>query len=442
MLIRFCTPLLLTVPLLAQTTSDLQKLVDRLDKLEQQNRQLAAEVVSLRSEIASLKDVAGGTPEKVAVQESRIEELAQTKIESSQRVPISLTGMLLFNGFLNGKNSGTLQYPLTATLTPGPRDSGASLRQTVIGLKFDGPALIGGGKASGNVYMDFFGGVADPSGNLFRLRVATLDLAWKNTTVTVGQDKPIFAPREPTSLAQVGISPLTAAGNLWDWRPQARVEQRFQFSGNNGVRAQGGLYMTFENDINVPATVASTLERWRPSYEGRFELYHHSGDRKFEIAPGFHFSSTHVAGTSVPSRIASLDWLVQPEKHFAWTGAWFNGRNTANTGSMRQGFVIGPSGAATAVRSYGGWSQFAFFPTSRLTIDLYGGQQHDRASDLGVNFFASGGITRNFTYASNFIYRLAPNILVSLEASQIRTTYRFSGTRLNNHYDLALAYLF
>ena len=47
---------------------------------------------------------------------------------------------------------------------------------------------------------------------LFRLRLATVDFAWKNTTFTVGQDKPLMAPREPDSLAQVGVSPLTGAG--------------------------------------------------------------------------------------------------------------------------------------------------------------------------------------------------------------------------------------
>ena len=454
--------MLLPIGLMGQTVSaDLSNMMQRLDKLEQQNKQLAAEVESLRLELSAIKggavpdagpSVAGpSTAERLDVHDSRIEELAQTKVESSQRVPISLTGMLLFNAFANGKNGASFTpYPLTAALNAGLRNSGATMRQTVLGLKFDGPGLVGGGKASGNVYMDFYGGSIDPSvGHLMRLRVATLDLAWKRTTVTVGQDKPIFAPREPTSLAQVGISPLTSAGNLWDWRPQARVEQRFELGANAGVKAQGGVYMTYENDINLPANipgtttaVLATLERWRPAYEGRLEFWTHSGERKFEIAPGFHFSSSHVSGASVPSTIASLDWKFQPGRQFAFTGAWFRGKNTANTGAMRQGFVVTGPATATAVHSWGGWGQSTFFLTPRLTWNLYGGQQRDRSADLGVNFFAGGGITRNFVYANNFMYRLAPNILASFEASQTRTNYRNSGIRLNNHYDLSLAYLF
>ena len=45
-------------------------------------------------------------------------------------------------------------------------------------------------------------------------------------------------------------------------------------------------------------------------------------------------------------------------------------------------------------------------------------------------------------YAGNLMYKLAPNVLAALEASQTRTEYLGSLLRLNNHYDLALAYLF
>jgi hypothetical protein len=40
------------------------------------------------------------------------------------------------------------------------------------------------------------------------------------------------------------------------------------------------------------------------------------------------------------------------------------------------------------------------------------------------------------------MYRLAPNVMVSLEGAQVRTDIIGTGTRINNHYDLAVAYLF
>jgi hypothetical protein len=432
---------------LPQNSADIQKVLDRLDKLEEENRKLVDEIHELRNELAGHPVTApadqaeanqtASVNERLEVQENRTAELDQSKVEASQRLPVSLTGMLLFNAFANGKSGGGLQDPAAASLNRGPASSGASLRQTVLGLKFNGPDLPGGGKASGSLYMDFFAGTSAPLNSLLRIRIAMLDLAWKNTTISVGQDKPLISPREPSSLAQVGISPLTGAGNLWDWQPQVRVEQRFALGESGGLRAQAGIYETSESyPGTLPAAYSSTLEKARPGYEGRLEYFRKAGNWRIEIAPGFHFSTTHVYGTSVPSRIASLDWLVRPLALVEFSGEFFHGENVAGLGA-RQGFNILPSDAVIPVHSQGEWGQVAIFPASRLSLHIYAGEQHDRAADLAPN-----SLNRNFVYAGNFIYKLAPNVLAAFEASQARTQYLGGVLRLNNHYDLALAYLF
>ncbi len=430
-------------PACAQTDSALERILARLDRMEQENRRLADEVRSLRDELSLVRNVPAAEltlpplTERMAVQEARTDEMAQSKVEASQKSPITVTGMLLFNAFKNGRNAGTGQYPVVASLNGAASPGGASLRQTVLGLTFNGPSLPWGGKATGSVYMDFFAGSALPEDHIFHLRVATLDLNWRNTTIMVGQDKPIVAPREPDSLAQVGQSPLTAAGNLWDWQPQARIEQRFALGENSGLRAQAGVYQTQELDTNVPAAYAHTLERARPGYEGRVEFWHKGGARRLEFAPGFHASSTHVAGTSVDSRIFTFDGLFRPASFVEFTGAYFRGRNVSSLGALRQGVQILAPGIALPVHSTGGWGQMAIFATPKLTFHVYGGEHLNRAVDLPLN-----GPTRNFTYAGNLMYRIAPNIIGSFELSQTRTNYLNQGIRLNNHYDLALAYLF
>src|SRR5215472_16426308 len=158
-----------------QGQADLAKLLDRLDRMEAENRKLQDEIHSLRSEIATLAAGTATSQDLAAradVQENRTAELAQSKVDASQRMPIALTGMLLFNAFLNGKQSGTSEYPVVASATTGPAAVGATLRQSVIGLTFNGPELPGGGKASGSVYMDFFPGGIYAGDNTFRLRVA------------------------------------------------------------------------------------------------------------------------------------------------------------------------------------------------------------------------------------------------------------------------------
>ncbi len=197
------------------------------------------------------------------------------------------------------------------------------------------------------------------------------------------------------------------------------------------------MYQTEELDSSVPAQYANTLEHSRPGYEGRLAFWHHSETRRFEFAPGYHASTTHVARTSVDSRIFTFDGLVRPAKFLEFTGAFFRGQNVSNLGALRQGFVVLAPGIARPVHSTGGWGQLALFATSKLTFHVYGGQHWNRPSDL-----LPGAPQRNFVYAGNFMYRLAPNILGSLEVSQTRTNYLNQPLRINNHYDLALAYLF
>ncbi|MCU1326453.1 MAG: hypothetical protein JWN34_1823 [Bryobacterales bacterium] len=426
-------------------------ILDRLDKLERQNSELQAEIQKLRQELAArpaeepvaaaASPPAASTEERLDIQEKRTEELAQSKLDTSQRMPVELTGMLLFNAFSNGKFGGVLQNPVTAGLTRGPANTGGSFRQTVLGLRFHGPALPGGGKAEGSFYMDFFGGAAAPTGNLLRIRLATIDLIWKNTTITAGQDKPIVAPREPSSLAQVGLAPLTGAGNLWNWQPQVRILQRFRFSETMGIRAEAGVFQTAEvAPGNTPAAIAGTLERARPAWETRVNFYRGNDDRGFEIAPGFHHGNSHIGGFSVPSKLFTLDWSAKPVRAFEFTGAMFKGQNAAGLGSLRQGFTVSATPFGTRVNpvhATGMWGQLTWFTTPKLSFHVFGGAELDRPSDL-----VSGMVRQNIIYAGNAIYKLAPNILAAFEVSQNRTLYLTNGLRLNNHYDLALAYLF
>jgi hypothetical protein len=433
----------------AQQPPELRQVIERLDRLEEQNRDLMAEIRALRQQLAanqpapapeSVSQTAGAeappqpVSDRLDVAESRIADLEQSKISSDHRLPVTLTGMLLFNTFLNGKGAGGADNPTVLPPIGAQASGGATFRQSVIGLKVNGPDLVGGGKVTGAVYMDFFGGGTGLNQTV-RLRVATLDATWKNTTLGLAFDKPIIAPREPDSLAQVGVSPLTSAGNLWLWQPQARVEQRISLTEQAGLRAQFGVYQTAESGTGLSGEYPD-LAKARPGYQGRFEFWAKSGSRRIEIAPGFHVSSTRVLGQSVPSRIFSVDWLIRPAARVDFTGTFFHGENTGVIGGLRQGVNV-INGQARAVGATGGWGQFTFRATRRASFNIYAGQEDDRNRDLSL-----GAVGKNQGYGANIMYRLGSNILTSFESSQIRTTYVGSRTVINPHYDLAFAYLF
>jgi hypothetical protein len=456
---RYLLLVLMPVLLEAQQKSDLEQILERMDRLEQENRSLAAEVRALRADLAvsrpapaAASPVPGeatgagnstaSTPppvdERIAIAERRVDELAQTKVQSAQRLPVTLTGMVLFNAFLNGRANGGEQDPTEASLSSNISGSGASLSQSIIGLAFQGPRIFGNGQVSGDLHMDLFGGSTSSLNHLVRLRVATVRVDWKNRSLIVGQDKPIISPRDPSSLAQVAFSPLTGAGNPWLWAPQARFEQRFAWGEDAGLRAQAGVYETSEPAASAGTEYAASLSPARPAFETRLLFWKNlwSGAR-LEIAPGWHTSQTHVAGISVPSRVYSVDWMIQPGARLQLTGMFFAGQNAAGIGALRQGFTIFNDGMVRAVGTEGGWAQLSYVATNRLTFNFYGGQESNRPSDL-----LNSEITRNFAYAGNVVYRFGPNVLLGWEASQVRTSYLGFLTRLANHYDLALAYLF
>lgn len=441
----------------------LRAVLQRLDSLEQQNRELTQEVRSLRQELiasrsqqatsaeanpaeatstqaastqATSTETQPPLDERVTRNENRIDEQAQTKVEASHKLPIKITGMFLFNAFSNSKS--TDNYTGYTELLSGPSRSGATLRQTLLGVQFQGPHLPGNGTVQGDLMMDFFSGSAYPGDSWLRLRRGVMSFDWPNRTFTVGQDKPLISPRAPNSLAEVGVPALAGAGNLWNWLPQVRYEERLHLGERNGITPQIALMETNESYARTQPDYTASLEKSRPSLEGRIAFWHKWDDtRRLEVAPGFHVSTTHVLATSVPSRVVSVDWLFRPLSKFEFSGTFFHGQNFAGLGALPQAFTELPQERVIPVHGDGGWVQLSSPITSRLTFNLFGGEQQNRARDL-----ASGDVQRNLSYAANFMYRLGPNVLVGIEGLQVRTRLVQDGDHLQNHYDLSFAYLF
>ena len=436
---------MLFLPLRAQQTGTdpekqlLQEVLRRLDHLEQQNKELLEEVKALKQWQAQDK-----TPtepplaERVKVNEIRIAEQAQTKVESSQKLPITIYGTLLFNGFANSKDAANAlgEYGLLS----GPGRSGATFRQTILGFQFEGPGLPGGGRVEGDLATDFWAGPSAPASNWLRIRRAGITLDWGDRSVFFGQDKPLISPYQPDSLAEVGVPALAGAGNLWFWLPQVKFEQKLHFGAHNGLSAQvaalqAGAYAGSANYSPSPTIYSSGS---RPALEARVEFWHNTGElQKFEVAPGFHISSNQIEGAELTTRIGSIDWAYHILPKLALKGSGYFGENVASLGSLGNGFYLTRQSAIRPIVSDGGWTQLTLPLTNRVTFNVFSGLEND---DAGAT--SGPGIARSISFAGNAMFHLSPNVLLSAEAQRLWTR-TFSG-RLNtyNHYDLAIAYLF
>lgn len=131
-------------PAWSQDSTGLRQILDRLDRLEAQNRELTTEVRALREELAAR----GGPPapapaaeqapvadeavpaieERLEVQETRTAEQAETKVETAHRMPFRISGMALFNAFYNSNAAGGVEYPTTAVAGQPSTGGAASAR--------------------------------------------------------------------------------------------------------------------------------------------------------------------------------------------------------------------------------------------------------------------------------------------------------------------------
>jgi hypothetical protein len=418
---------LLAVHLQAQ---DLSAVLSRLDKLEAENRELRQEVKSLRELVAGAKP-APTIPERLDIVEARVSEQAATKVETPGRFPFSLSGTAVFQAFYNTRGANGVDVPLQASQTLGRASSGATVRQSVLGLRYHGPQTFAGGKVSGSMFMDFWDGTTENPNSPFRVRTADITIDWASRSLSFGLMKPLISPHDPTSLAIIGVSPLTSSGNLWRWQPQVRFEQRAAW-----FKAQAAVMQT--NEESTTANAALLNSRRRPALELRASANKSfSEHRKVELGFSGHFSQSRALGFQIPSRIAAIDWLVQPAEKLILTGNFFNGSNVHHLGALRQSYAFRPGGRVEAVHSTGGWAQASVPFTQRLTLNAFAGIHDDRNRDL-----ARGQNANNRTAGANLMFRLAPNVMLSFESLQIRSTYLDTLQRRINRYDLAIAYLF
>ena len=413
--------------------------------------------------------------ERQAMQESQIATLEQSKVESESKYPIKVTGLLLLNGFVN---TGAVDLAATPTVAlPGSGSTGATVRQTVLGIDARGPHLFGArsyadlrvdfdGNPASNSSTAIFSGYYNANTTLLRLRTVHAGLQWEHTEAYFSLDHPIFSPDTPTSLTAVAIPPLAWSGNLWTWNPQVGMNQDFGPSDSRGMRLQAALIDVGDAPLSPPAptsgistvTPPSSAEesRW-PGVEARVELrgpvVNNNEDRNhFGIGGYFapHYST--VLGHGFDSWAGTLDARLLLPARLEFSGGFYRGQALGGLGGGAYkdfAYKSDPESGGYYFRpldDVGGWAQLKEKLSERLEFNAVFGIDNAFADELR-RYAVPGGATyqnlsRNQTYTGNVIYSPSAYLQFSLEYRHLESSPVIGPPAASNIIGLGAGYKF
>jgi len=405
------------------------------DPISEIRRELAAlrvEIQDLRNEVATLKGLQAGNA--IDIVETQVAELAQTRVESTTKMPVKLFGTVHAGVFANSANANWLDNPNLVAAPPADGHAGtmsASLRQTRLGFTADGPR-IGGARTNAVLAMDFFGGIpgfqTGQAMGLPRLLVAFARIEGERTAIEIGQDHMILAPRDPTSLAAFAFPLLFRSGNLYLRTPQARVEQTLA----PHVRATAGIVAPIGGDLTgteylfVPPALGGERSR-RPGFQGRLAYSAGEADapRLADVGVSGHIGWERRGNTLAKSWAGAVDFAARRDL-VGVAGEVFAGDN------------IDAFGGALGLdaRSAGGWGEVQLFPSTHVSF----------MAGMGLDDIRDG---RRFTLPrrqnrsayGGVIFSLTPEVQASFEYRWLRTLAG-SAERTNHHFDWVLVHKF
>ena len=399
------------------------------------------------------------TQEDLALHQAEIETQEQTKVESTSRLPVRISGLILLNGFVNSRATDTPLAPSLVTSSSGA--AGLSVQQTSLGLEVRGPAVLQA-RSHADVNVDFLGqpvaGSYGDSLGLLRLRTAHGTLDWGRTRVFVAQDRSLLSPYSPTSLTAVAVPALAWSGSLWNWVPQLGLSQDVPLREHHTLQMQAAL-LDVPDAPASPGTAgsagltASLAENSHvPGVTGRLALLTESGRRGISLGAGGYFSPHQIAnGSRFDAWAASADLQWMLPAHFELTGNVYRGQALGGLGAgAYKDYVyrITPAGVgARALDDVGGWLQLKQQWSERLESNTAVGVDNAFAGEVrtigrGTGYTGYQQLSRNRTLFANVIYAPSTYVLFSVEYRRILSSPAIGETVAGDVYGVSTGFRF
>lgn len=450
---------------LEESQKQLEELRRQLEALRQQLAGAAPDAAS-SSAAAQLAKAVDDIRERQAVQESQIATHDQDKVESDSKYPVKVTGFILLNGFVNTRKVDSAATPAIALAGAG--STGASMRQTILGLDARGPHLFGA-RSHADMRVDFDGG-SQPGGasgyaiNQVRLRTAHAGLDWDHTEIFFSYDHPLISPYTPDSLSAVALPALAWSGNLWAWNPQIGLTHDILRSTGPRLRLQAALIdaldppSLYNNPSGttpgtaVPPTTAEN-SRW-PGVETRFALLGANDEKSAQVGVGGYFAPHRtLGGIDFNSWAGTFDYRQPLPGRMELTGSFYRGQALGSLGGgaykdyvERVNPTIPNEVYFRALDDVGGWAQWQLQASERLRFNAALGIDNIPARQLapyaGLPTAVYQNLARNRTLTGNVIYSPSAYLLFSLEYRRLASSPVVGQTASSNVIGIAAGYKF
>lgn len=442
-----------------QLTEVVNQTQKRLDESQHELEQLRAQLAAVQelmaksqtppadsSSAAQLSAAVEEIREQQALQATQIATHEQSKVESDSKYRLKLSGLILLTGFVN---TAQVDDPVSPTLVlEGAGSTGASLRQTVLGLDASGPHLFGS-RTHADARIDFDGASLSSStassytGGLLRLRTAHASLSWDHTEAFFSLDHSIIAPNTPTSLTAVAVPALAWSGNLWTWNPQFGLTQDFSFASLHRLRLQAALIdvmnpppiygSSASTSLSIATPTTAEMSRW-PGAEGRVAVLGNAEDSGLRLGVGGLFAPHRTpGGTRFNSWAGTIDYRIPlpGRAEISGSGYWGQALGGLGGGGYKDYvfFInpLSPSGYSfRTIDDFGGWVQWKERANEHLEFNLAFGTDQVPASQLRPYAGSANAyylnLARNRTYTGNVIYHPSAYLMFSLEYRHLQSS--------------------
>lgn len=464
----------------------IRSLTEAVSRVQAQLEQSQRELAELRQQLVSLQDSAGVSPnpgepstsssnetadlasavadmrEAQAMQETQITTLDQSKVESASKYPIRLSGMVLFNGFVNTRRVDAAATPSVAL--SGSGSTGVSARQTILGLDIDGMHVLGA-RTHGDIRLDM-NASASGSGytgsyaiGLVRLRTAHLDLNWSKRHAFFALDRPLISPETPSSLTAVAVPALAWSGNLWAWNPQAGLSFDAFATSRGSLRAETALidaadppplFSTTNSGSYTPPSTGE-LSRW-PGIESRiaFETPDVESGARFGVGGFFAPHRTSNSFFRFDSWAGTADFRIPASRFMQFSGSayWGSALGGLGAGAYKDYVASNVNGEHyyRALDDRGGWVQWKQKTGERLEFNEAFGIDNVPAGQLRPYAIATPvsdyNLARNRTFTGNVIYSPSAYLLFSLEYRRIMSSFVTAPSAFSDVIGVAAGYKF